>query len=112
MSLGVGGLSLCPLSDLTVQCVMSVGQDVSPGKCLLLSTSKTVGQSMRLWDVSGDGQPWKVELDIGDLGGHLDFSWRARAGTLSERVKEATPWAAFLGVGSQVFGTGVGCLPG
>ena len=25
-----------------------------------------------------------------DLGGHLDFTWRARAGTLSERIGEAT----------------------
>ena len=44
---------------------------------------------MKLWDVSGDGQPWKVELNVPDLGGHLDFTGRARAGTLSKRVKEA-----------------------
>ena len=35
---------------------------------------------MKLSDVSGDGKPWKVELDVRDLGGHLDFTKRARAG--------------------------------
>ena len=31
--------------------VRSVGQDVSPGKCVLLSTSKSVRKAMKLWDV-------------------------------------------------------------
>ena len=31
-----------------------------------------------------------LELDVRDLDGHLDFTWRVRAGTLSRRVKEAT----------------------
>ena len=43
---------------------------------------------------------WKVQLDVRDLGGHLDFTLRARAVTLSKRVREAT-----LGVAS------VGALP-
>ena len=43
---------------------------------------------------------WKVQLDIRDLGGHLDFTYRARAGTLSRRVGKAT-----VGV------TAVGALP-
>ena len=38
---------------------------------------------MKLWDISGDGGFWKVQLDVMDLGGHLDFTYRARAGTLS-----------------------------
>ena len=34
---------------------------------------------------------------LGDLGGHLDFTRRARAGTLSRRVREATlVWCAAL----------------
>ena len=45
---------------------------------------------MKLWDVSGDGGFWKVQLDVRDLGGHLDFTFRARAGTLSKKVGEAT----------------------
>ena len=44
---------------------------------------------MKLWDISGDGKFWKVQLDIRDLGGHLDFARRARAGTISKRVGEA-----------------------
>ena len=69
----------------TARYVRSVGQDVSPGKCVLLSTSKSVRKAMKLWDVSGSGGFWKVQLDVRDLGGHLDFNFRARAGTLSNR---------------------------
>ena len=61
--------SVCPptmfgAARFRAQHVRSVGQDVSPGKCVLLSTSKAVKQSMKLWDVSGDGKPWSVELDL------------------------------------------------
>ena len=44
---------------------------------MLLSTSKAVRKAMKLWDVSGDGGFWKVQLDVRDLGGHLDFTFRA-----------------------------------
>ena len=81
----------------TAQYVRSVGQDVSPGKCVLLSTSKSVRKAMKLWDVAGDGGFWKVQLDVRDLGGHLDFTLRARAGTLSNRVREATSGVASVG---------------
>ena len=84
----------------TAKYVRLVGQDVSPGKCVLLSTSKAVRRAMKLWDISGDGGFWKVQLDIRDLGGHLDFTYRARAGTLSRRIGKAT-----VGV------TAVGALP-
>ena len=47
----------------TAQYVRSVGQDVSLGKCILLSTSKSVRRAMKLWDISGDGKFWKVQLD-------------------------------------------------
>ena len=81
----------------TAQYVRSVGQDVSPGKCVLLSTSKSVRKAMKLWDISGDGGFGKVQLDVRDLGGHLDFTFRARAGTLSKRVGEATVGVASVG---------------
>ena len=74
----------------TAQYVRCVGQDVSPGKCVLLSTSKSVRKAMKLCDVSGCGGFWKVQLDVRDLGGHLDFTLRARAGTLTNRVGKAT----------------------
>ena len=64
-------------------------------KCVLLSTSKSVRKAMKLWDISGDGGFWKVQLDVRDLGGHLDFTLRARAGTLSKRVRDATFWGCF-----------------
>ena len=35
---------------------------VSPGKCVLLSTSKAVRRAMELWDISGEGGFWKVQL--------------------------------------------------
>ena len=81
----------------TAQYVRSVGQDVSPGKCVLLSTSKAVRRAMKLWGISGDGGFWKVQLDVRDLVGHLDFTYRARAGTLSKRVGEATVGVAAVG---------------
>ena len=81
----------------TAQYVRSVGQDVSPGKCVLLSTSKSARKAMKLWDVSGGGGFWKVQLDVRDLGGHLDFTLRARAGTLSRRVGQATVGVASFG---------------
>ena len=60
----------------TGQYVRTAGQDVSLGKCILLSTSKSGRKSMMLWDISGDGGFWKVQLDVRDLGGHLDFTFR------------------------------------
>ena len=106
---GVGGLSLCPPSGPQLHAgnlicssvpfsVLLVSRSSMSGQwvrmCLLGSVSslafKVVRQSMMLWDVPEDGQPWKVELDIRGLGSHLDFTRRARAGTLFRRVKDAT----------------------
>ena len=100
----------------TAQYVRSVGQDVSPGKCVLLSTSKSVRKAMKLWDISGDGGFWKVQLDVRDLGGHLDFTLRARTGTLSKRVGEATVGVASVGALPLGFQVKLGlvrgkCLP-
>ena len=40
---------------------------------------------------------WKVQLDVRVLGGHLDFTFRARDGALSKRVGEATVGVAAVG---------------
>ena len=41
---------------------------------------------MKLWDISGDGGFLvKFKKDVRDLGGHLDVTFRARTGTLSQR---------------------------
>ena len=42
-------------ANFTAQYFRSVGQDVPPGMCVLLSTSKSVRKAMKLWDVSGGG---------------------------------------------------------
>ena len=98
LSVALLDLGLClSLLTFTAKYVRLVGQDVSPGKCVLLSTSKAVRRAMKLWDISGDGGFWKVQLDVRDLGGHLDFTFRARAGTLSRRVGKATVGVTAIG---------------
>ena len=47
-------------------------------------------------------RPWKVQLDVRDLGGHLDFTRRARAGTFSNREREVT--IGVLVVGALLLG--------
>ena len=90
--------ALFSAARFTVRYVRAVGQDVSRGKCVLLRTStKAVRKSLKSWDVSGDGRPWSVELDVRDLGGHWDFTRWTRAGTLSRRVREATYGVAAVG---------------
>ena len=96
----------------TAQYVRSVGQDVSPGKCVLHSISKSVRKTMKLWGISGDGGFWKVHLDVRDPGGHLDFTWRARACTLSKRLGEATVGVAVVGALLVVFQVKLGLVRG
>ena len=77
--------------------LLGVLLSVSLDECVLLSTSKSVRKAMKLWDISGGGNFWKVQLDVRDLGGHLDFTLRARAGTLSKRVGAAIVGVAAVG---------------
>ena len=83
--------ALFDAASFAAKYVRAFGQDVSTGKCVLLSVSKSVRKATKLWDISGDG------LDVRDLGGHLDFTRRARAGTLSKRIGEATVGVAAVG---------------
>ena len=46
---------------------------------------------MRCWVVSDAGDKWSVRLDVRDLGGHLDSTYRARAVTLGFRMAAAIP---------------------
>ena len=41
---------------------------------------------MKNWMISGEGEKWSVQLDVRDLGGHLDSTKRQRASTLAGRV--------------------------
>ena len=66
-------------------------------RSLVLLGAQSVRKALKLWDISGDGRFWKVELDVRDPGGHLYFTDRAGAGTLSCRVKEATAGVATVG---------------
>ena len=66
----------------TVSYVEVVGQEASPSKCVLLSTSKAARRRMTAWRNENEGCFWAVKLDVRDLGGHLDVTLRAVAGTL------------------------------
>ena len=60
----------------TIGCVSLVGQDLVPSKCVLLRTSGVVRKDMRDWGLSHEGDKWSVKLDVRDLGGHLDTTFR------------------------------------
>ena len=87
--------------------VSLVGQEAAPCKCVLLSTSRKVRTDMASWMVTRAGDTWSVthrsrswtcpflrslrchlavKLDVRDLGGHLDLTYRARASTLGGRI--------------------------
>ena len=66
-----------------------MGQKAAPKKCVFLSTSKDYRSDVRCWVVSDDGDKWSVRLDVRDLGGHLDSTYRSRAVTLGFRMAAA-----------------------
>ena len=55
---------------------------------------------------------WRVQLDVRDLGGHPDFTLRARAGALSKRIREATFGVASVGAFSLGFVVELGLVRG
>ena len=52
---------------------------------------------MTAWRNEHEGCFWAVKLDVRDLGGHLDVTLRAVAGTLSNRVRIATTQVPAVG---------------
>ena len=82
--------SLLDAAQYTVSYVRVVGQEASPSKCVLLSTSKAARRRMAAWRNKHGGSFWAVYFDVRDSGGHLDVTLRAVAGTLSNRVKVTT----------------------
>ena len=84
-------------AQYTVSYVRAVGQEASPSKCVLLSTSKAARRRMTAWRNEHEGCFWAVKLDVRDLGGHLDVTLRAVAGTLSNRVCIATTQVPAVG---------------
>ena len=89
--------SLLDAAQYTVSYVRVVGQEASPSKCVLLSTSKAARRRMLAWRKKNDGCFWAIKLDVRDLGVHLDVTLRAVAGTLSNRVKIATTQVLAVG---------------
>ena len=89
--------SLLDAAQYTVSYVRAVGQEASPSKCVLLSTSKAARRRMTAWRDRNVGCFWAVKLDVRDLGGHLDVTLRAVAGTLTNRVKIATTQVPAVG---------------
>ena len=77
---------LLAAARFTSRYIRLVGQEAAPSKCVLLSTSAGTRARMKTWDISGAGDCWTVRLDVRDLGGHLDATYRGRAGTLAARI--------------------------
>ena len=50
---------------------------------MLMSTSRTVRNDMRGGIVTDEGDKWSVKLDVRDLGGHLDTTFRGWSATLA-----------------------------
>ena len=84
-------------AQYTVSYVRAVGQEASPSKCVLLSTSRAARRRMTSWRNRNVGCSWAVKLDVRDLGGHLDVTLRAVAGTLTNRLKIATTQVPAVG---------------
>ena len=89
--------SVLAAAQYTVSYVRAVGQEASPSKCVLLGTSKAARRRMTAWRNRNEGCFWAVKLDVRDLGGHLDVTLRAVAGTLTNRVKIATTQVPAVG---------------
>ena len=95
--------SVLAAAQFSVSYVRAVGQEASPGKCVLLSTSKAARRRMTAWRKENIGCFWAVKLDVRDLGGHLDVTLRAVAGTLNSRVEIATTQVPAVGALSMGF---------
>ena len=84
------GQALLAAARFTDRYIRAVGQEASPSKGVLLSTSKATRRKMKNWIFLLEIEVGGTELDIRDLGGHLDITRGARAGTLARRTVQAT----------------------
>ena len=66
--------------------VRLVEQEPASSKCVLMSTSKVVRKGMRDWILTDEGDTWTVKLDVQDLSGHLDTTFRGWSATVASRV--------------------------
>ena len=58
--------SVLAAAQYTVSYVHAVGQEASPSKCVLLSTSKAARRRMTAWRNEHEGCFWAVKLDVRD----------------------------------------------
>ena len=91
------GQALLAAARFTDRYIRAVGQEASPSKCVLLSTSKATRRKMKNWTISSGNRDWGTKLDIRDLGGHLDITSGASAGTLARRSAKATSQVHVVG---------------
>ena len=75
-----------------------VGQEAAPKKCVFLNTFKKVRSDMKGWLVSDTGDKWTVKLDVRDLGGHLDSTYKPKATTPGYRIAAVIPWVPSVSV--------------
>ena len=73
-------------AQFTSAYVRLVGQEPAPSKCVLMSTSAAVRRDMKDWVVFAQDERSTVKMDVRDLGGHLDTTYRAWGCTLVARV--------------------------
>ena len=87
LSVSAAGLSSCfGQLSLPLHMLGRLGRSLLTSKCVLMSTSAAVRRDMKAWVISGEGEHWSVKLDVRDLGGHLDTTYRAWGRTLVARV--------------------------
>ena len=70
-----------------IQCIIVVCQSAAPGKCVLLSTSRTFRDEMPDWTLSQDVAKWPAKLDVRELEVPLILSLRRWAPTLAAKIK-------------------------
>ena len=104
------GRKLLEAARFSDQYIRAVGQEASAGKCVLLSTSKATRERMKNWSISAGDKGWGFKLDVRDLGGHLDITNRARAGTLAQRTVRATSQVHLVGALPFVFLRSIGIV--
>ena len=78
---------LLSAARFTTGYIRLVGQEPAPSNCVLLSTSRVVRKDMEDWELSQEGDEWSVKVDVRDLGGHLDTTFRGWSATLAARVR-------------------------
>ena len=66
-------LSAAQFTDMYIRIVV---QEAAPKRCVFLRISKKIKKDMKGWVVSDTGDRWIVKLDVRDLGGHLDSTFR------------------------------------